>query len=48
MTVIKTGSEKEYLIHMEKVKDTLLPKLSDYAEGFEFVPLETKEKSINE
>lgn len=46
VTVTKTGSEKEYLIHMDKVKDTLLPKLSDYAEGFEFVPLETKEECL--
>jgi len=46
VTVTKNGSEKEYLIHMDKVKDTLQPKLSDYAEDFEFVPLETKEECL--
>lgn len=46
VTITKNGSEKEYLIHVNKVKDTLNPSVSDYAENFRFVPLETKEECM--
>jgi hypothetical protein len=46
VTVAWNGSDKEYLIHMDNVKDTLYPKLSDFAEDFEFIPLETKEECL--
>lgn len=44
VTIIKNGSEKEYLIHLKKVEDSLSQKLSDFADEFQFIPLETSEE----
>jgi len=46
ITVLEQGPEETYIVHIKKVKDTLTLKLSDIAEDFEFVPLETKEECL--
>ena len=44
LTINKNGDENEYLVHLKKVKDSLSIKTSDFADNFQFVPLETKKE----
>ena len=44
VTISRNGSNQEYLIHLKQVKDSISLNLSDFADDFEFIPLETKEE----
>ncbi len=46
VNVIQHGKDKEYLIHLKKVKDSLSLKLSDFASDFKFIRLETKKECL--
>jgi hypothetical protein len=46
VSIIQHGKDSEYLIHLKKVKDSLSLKLSDFAQDFKFVRLETNKECL--
>jgi len=46
LTITKNDPQIEYLIHLKQVIDSTSLRISDFAEDFKFIPLETREECI--